>query len=451
MADSEKQEQQQTATQSSIDKTEEPEPSSSPERQVDADADVETSAMVTTPDGGFEAWATVAGAWLVLFSTFGFAYAFGVFEDYYVRVYLPSSSPSSIAWIGSVQYMLPYFLAPFAGKVFDEGGFRKLEIVGAVVFSFSVFMLSLAKEGQYYQVFLAQAVGMGLGLALTFLPSVSICFHHFRKHAGLASGIALSGSSIGASIFPIVLNRLLPRLGFATAVRVCGAIIVPCLLAGNLLMRTRLPPKKFHNWFQHVGSFLVDPPYMWAVLANFLGLTGLYFPVVYIQLFSIQHGIDHNLAFYSVTMLNAFGTVFRLLGTHWADIFGPLLVEMVCTMGAGIMIFAMLAMNTTAALVIISILYGTFYSTWLALGFACFASLAKGPEEIGARGGLALVFGSIGTLVSSPIQGALLTQEYHWIRPIAFSGTMGVAATGCFLVAYVLHRWRGGGMVGDGH
>ncbi|KAG9107197.1 hypothetical protein FRC07_008671, partial [Ceratobasidium sp. 392] len=40
------------------------------------------------PDGGATAWSTVVGAWLILFCTFGYANAFGVYEDYYTRVYM---------------------------------------------------------------------------------------------------------------------------------------------------------------------------------------------------------------------------------------------------------------------------------------------------------------------------------------------------------------------------
>ncbi|KAF7305388.1 hypothetical protein HMN09_00791100 [Mycena chlorophos] len=399
-------------------------------------------AAVVVPDGGLQAWSTVVGAWLILFSTFGFAYAFGVFEDYYVRVYLSNSSPSSISWIGSVQFMLPYFLAPFVGQVFDDGGFHKLEIFGGVLFTFSVFMLSLAQPNKYYQVFLAQGIGMGLGLALTFLPSVLIVFHHFRRRSGLASGLVLSGSSIGAAVFPIMLNHLLPRLGFANTIRASGAIIPPCLLIGNLLMRTRLPPHKTPNPFKHIWAFFVDVPYSWALLASLTGFTGLYFPAVYIQLMSVQRGVDTNLAFYSVTMLNAFGTVFRLLGTHAADRFGPMAVMIGCSFGAGAMIFAMLGLTNSGSLVVISLIYGSFYSTWLALGFPCMASLARGPEEIGARGGIALAFGSIGTLISAPIQGALLTSEYHWIRPIAFAGVMVLVSGFAWSMSLFLHSRR---------
>lgn len=44
---------------------------------------------------------------------------------------------------------------------------------------------------------------MGIGLGLTFVPSVSILMMHFERRKALASGIALSGGSIGAVIFPI--------------------------------------------------------------------------------------------------------------------------------------------------------------------------------------------------------------------------------------------------------
>ncbi|KAH9474883.1 Aspyridones efflux protein apdF [Psilocybe cubensis] len=56
---------------------------------------------------------------------------------------------------------------------------------------------------QYLEVFLSQGVGMGLGLGLTFVPTLSLTVHHFRRRKVLATGIAMSGSSLGAVLFPI--------------------------------------------------------------------------------------------------------------------------------------------------------------------------------------------------------------------------------------------------------
>ncbi|KAF7372366.1 MFS general substrate transporter [Mycena venus] len=421
------------------------------EKTSSTSSDANAVAPFEVPDGGFVAWRTVAGAMYCEANTASessYAYTFGVYEDYYVRVFLPKHSPSSIAWIGSFQLMMPFLLGPFAGKIFDDGGFYMLEAVGCSIFTFSVFMLSLCKPGQYYQVFLAyvpllapismgctrkliemhysQAVGMGIGLGLTFLPTISIVVHHFKRHRGLTSGIIMSGSSIGATVFPIMINHLLPRFGFAKTIRYSGAIVPPVLVLGNLMMRTRLPPRSKRGGntaSPNIKSFFSDVPYMIAILGMFVGLLGLYFPLIYIQLFSVQHNVDSSLAFYSVSMLNAAGAFIRVG----------------CSVGAGAIIWAMLGIHNGGSLVDISILYGAFSSAYLALAFACFASLAKGPEEVGARAGLALALCSIGTLVSAPIQGALLTDSYHWIRPVAFSATMTFASGALFFVTRTLH------------
>jgi MCP family monocarboxylic acid transporter-like MFS transporter 10 len=66
-------------------------------------------------------------------------------------------------------------------------------------------MLSLAKPLRYYQVFLSHGVGMGIGVGFVFTPTLSNISHIFyeKKSRALATGVALSGTSVGALIFPI--------------------------------------------------------------------------------------------------------------------------------------------------------------------------------------------------------------------------------------------------------
>jgi hypothetical protein len=100
-------------------------------------------------------------------------------------------------------------------------------------------MLSLAKPHQYYQIFLAQGIGMGIGMGLLFLPAISVTSHYFRQRRVAAMGVVLSGkslpcfhmhradllagSSLGAVIYSIMLNNLFNgSAGFAWGVR-CAA------------------------------------------------------------------------------------------------------------------------------------------------------------------------------------------------------------------------------------
>lgn len=96
------------------------------------------------------------------------------------------------------------------------------------------------------QVFLAQGVGVGLGVGLLFLPSLSIVSHHFRARRAIATGIVVSGASCGGIVFPIMLNHLFanPKIGFANGVRLSGGVIAVLLGIANGIMRTRLPPKR---------------------------------------------------------------------------------------------------------------------------------------------------------------------------------------------------------------
>ncbi|KAG6832806.1 hypothetical protein H0H92_009425 [Tricholoma furcatifolium] len=154
---------------------------------------------------------------------------------------------------------MPFACGVISGKLFDLGYFRILVIAGSVIFSFSLCMLSLAQPQHYYQVgfqmamqegfhtvtlrplylqvFLTQGVGMGIGLGLTFVPSISILVLHFEQRRALASGIALSGSSVGAVVFPIMINHLIPKIGFADTVRATACIVIGFLIAANGLMR----------------------------------------------------------------------------------------------------------------------------------------------------------------------------------------------------------------------
>lgn len=58
------------------------------------------------------------------------------------RVFLNNHSPSQIAWIGSVQVFLIFFLGLPTGKLFDEGYLRPLMLIGSTIYIFSSVVLS---------------------------------------------------------------------------------------------------------------------------------------------------------------------------------------------------------------------------------------------------------------------------------------------------------------------
>jgi hypothetical protein len=57
----------------------------------------------------------------------------------------------------------------------------------------SLFMLSLAHFDQYYQILLAQGVGMGIGSGIIYVASLAIQVHHWTVRRSLAMGVVVTG------------------------------------------------------------------------------------------------------------------------------------------------------------------------------------------------------------------------------------------------------------------
>lgn len=147
------------------------------------------------PDCGTLAWLQVLGSFFLVFNTWGIINAFGAYQTYYESGVLFSASSSSISWIGSLETFILLTTGVFSGPIFDRGGLRLLLITGSFLIVFGHMMLSICKT--YWQVLLAQGVVIGFGTGCLFVPCIAILPQYFRSRLGLASGLAVGGSSIG--------------------------------------------------------------------------------------------------------------------------------------------------------------------------------------------------------------------------------------------------------------
>ena len=192
------------------------------------------------PDGGLTAWTQAIVGHLVVFNTWGFINSFGVFQTYYVSDL--GFPPSNVSWIGSIQIFLLFFIGTFSGRATDYGLFRVTVIAGSFFHLLGVFMTSLSTK--YWQLVLAQGICGGLGNGLVFCPSLAVLSTYFTKKRSVAIAIAASGSSTGGLIYPVIVQRLLPKIGFPWTVRIMGFIMLGLQAIYLTLMKTRLPPRK---------------------------------------------------------------------------------------------------------------------------------------------------------------------------------------------------------------
>lgn len=259
------------------------------------------------PDGGFRAWATAIGGFLVQFCTYGYTISFGVYQDFYGRIYITNQSPSTIAWIGSVNAFLFEICGLISGQLYDRGYVRQLVIGASLLQVISLFMLSLAKPDQYYQVFLSQGIGSGCAAGLLYIPTMAVVSQYFRKRRELVMTFVASGACLGAVVHPIMLNNTLNGpIGFANGVRASAALISGLLLIACFLIKPRFPPSKASTTFLATAKKCAhDAAYIWGTAGLTIFAVGFYYPLFYLQLDSAMHGLSKTFSFYSVEFNNS--------------------------------------------------------------------------------------------------------------------------------------------------
>lgn len=116
-------------------------------------------------------------------------------------------------------------------------------------------------------------------------------------------GIVASASPAGGVIHPIMLNKLIHGpVGFHWAVRVSAFFNLVLLGIANCLMTTRLQPqsKTLSHQVAYWRHFFSDRIYVAATAGTFLLITGCFIPTFFLQLDSVEHGVNQALAFYTV-------------------------------------------------------------------------------------------------------------------------------------------------------
>ncbi|KAH8926959.1 putative monocarboxylate transporter [Atractiella rhizophila] len=380
-------------------------------------------------EGGLHGYLTVVGASIVSFVTFGHATGFGVYQDYYKRHQLADYSDSNISWIGSLQLALLFLSSIVTGRMVDSGYFYSLTVTGSILLVFSIFMLSLSNS--YYQIFLSQAVGMGLGCGCLFLPTLGAVSGYFRKRRALAMGYVAAGSGLGGVCLPIMLNNLIndESVGFEEGVRDVAYLILGLLVVANLLIRVRRPPAVAGQMTEKVKktgglkAVVSDPSTVLVSCGFFFVYWGLFTPSFYIQVFLRAHGVGETFSFYTVAILNGSSIVGRILPNFFADKIGLFNHLIPFTILTAILEFVWLACTNVGSAIAFSIIYGFGFGGIVSLMAPVCVSLAHGPHEIGIRMGFVFTFVGLAALTGTPIAGQILIQSNNrfW-GPAVFSG-----------------------------
>ncbi|CAM6120748.1 unnamed protein product [Calypogeia fissa] len=404
--------------------------------------DSEKDEFVTYPEGGVQAWLVVLGTWCAIFAALGTANSFGSFQSYFITHQLSKFSPGSVGWIFSMYAFLAFAGGIFVGPIFDKYGPKWLILVGSIGVCSSMFLVGLCQH--YWQFLLVFGFLGGGGSCLLYTPAVASVGHYFSKKRGNAIGIALSSSAIGGVVLPLMLQSLIPKVGFAWSTRMIGCIYVCTSVIACTLIRSRLPPAKDANAKPDFSIF-EEKAFAITVVGVYLLQWAYFVPLSYISSYALFHG--YSTAFSSnVLVFQNIGSIFgRWLPGFTGDKIGRYNSIIVMTFATIVSVLGVWLPvgQTRAGLVVFAFTFGFTSGSILTLTAACIGQLCE-TKNYGRYYATAYTIASIGYLTGIPIGGELIDLNHgqYW-GLILFVGLCYVGAVVALVVVRVLQAgWK---------
>jgi MFS family permease len=369
----------------------------------------------------------------------------GTYHAYLATHQLATTSESALGWIFGIYAFLSFFAGIQIGPIFDACGPRYLILAGSVLLMTAQLLLGICR--QYWHFLVVFGIIGGLGTSLVFTPAISAIGHFFLIKRGQATGLAAAGGSMGGVIFPLVLQALFPRVGFAWSTRVVALIDLVLLVLANLFIRARLPPSRPVNLTTLLPDFSIfrDPVFALTTAAVFFVEWGLFVPLTYLSSYAFAHGASEPFSYQLIAILNAGSCFGRYLPGLVADRVGRFNTMIITVLLCLVSTLALWlpAATSVPLMVLYSLVFGFASGSSISLTPVCVGQLCR-VENYGRYYATCYTLVSFGSLTGIPIAGGILQEskggtEYWGL--IVFTGLSWAGATLLFTVA----RGMGGG------
>lgn len=282
---------------------------------------------------------------------------------------------------------------------------------------------------EYYQFILAFSILAGAGSSLLITPAMGSVAHWFSERRGLASGIAFTGGGAGGVLFPLMMQSLLPQVGWAWSIRILGFILLILCAVSVAFCESSVPPRNgpqttWRDTLPDLRIFLDGTGAMSITTATlFLVDLAYLVPMTYIPSYYLdRQGLpgdktlsgDAAFAYQLFAIANGSSCFGRYVAGALADRFGrynTLIVSLFLCLAsvAGFWLPDVLAprFSSIALLVLFTVLFGFVSGSNVSLTPICLGQLCQ-IQDYGKYYATCYTVCSLGCLISIPIAGSLL-------------------------------------------
>ncbi|MCX7360427.1 MAG: MFS transporter [Alphaproteobacteria bacterium] len=388
----------------------------------------------------FAGWWVVAGAFLCMLTGYAVAYSFAPF-------FLPLETEfgarrGETSLVFSICAFLYFMLGFPAGLIADRIGPRPVVIGGLLLVALGLVAASQATT--LWQVYLGYSVGVGVGVGLSYVPSIASVQRWFVRRRGAATGLAVAGIGVGTLVGAPLAYELIAAFGWRKTYLILAALTVVGAIVSGILIRwsperygqapdgDALPPGGIHapaTGFT-IGEALRSGPF-WAIYSGAMLMSfGLFVPFVHLEPYARDIGLSERFGVMLIVLLGVGSTVGRFLFASVTSWLGRRLSFALMYIGAGLMLILWSLSTSGWALVGFALVFGAFYGGFVAIAPSLAADYFGGKALGSIIGGLysGVAFGA---LLGSPAAG----YAYDFFG--SYTGAILAGAALCFVSFFI--------------
>nr|XP_057917226.1 monocarboxylate transporter 7-like [Doryrhamphus excisus] len=189
------------------------------------------------PDGGW-GWVVAVAFFLVEVFTYGTIKSFGIFLQDLMEEF--EETNSRVSWIVSICVFVMTVHGPLSSMLTNRFGFQLVVMVGGVLISLGTITTSFTTSVN--QMYITYGLLAGFGYSLTFLPTVTILSHYFKRRRSLVTAIASTGEALSMFALAPAFSLLRDRIGWRHTILVIGALQGTIIICGALLRPIIIEP-----------------------------------------------------------------------------------------------------------------------------------------------------------------------------------------------------------------
>lgn len=378
-------------------------------------------------------WLVVAAAFALMFTGFGAAYSFAAFFQAFQQEF--AAPRGHIAAVFSVAAFLWFSLGAPGGMLADRFGTRRVALAGVACLGAGLIGAGLAPS--LTLLYVTFSVGLGVGIGLTYVPSVGAVQPWFTHNRAFASGIAVAGIGAGNLLVPPLAAWSIGLFGWRGAFFALAAL---CIVVGGAAAAvidnrpqggSRGSTRAAAIPGVPLGTALRSRLFWMLYGVLLLPMFGCFVPMVHLAPYAADAGHSEAAGVLLVSLIGLGSLLGRFGIGALADRIGRLASVAWMFAGMGAMLLVWWTSTSFWALGAMAIAFGVFYGGFVAALPAVVMDLFGGRAVGGIIGCLYTAAG-IGTLAGPPLAGAAFDAWGSYDAPIlgaaalSFAGAAGV-------------------------